>query len=63
VSVPKVVARVTSTSRLGAKGWEPLLYLYLTRLPLLAATQNAVAIARVTAVHPYVVWIAVRVDT
>ena len=30
----------------GAKGWEPLLYLCFTRLPLPAVTDNAVAIAR-----------------
>jgi uncharacterized protein len=32
---------------LGPKGWEPLLYLCFTRLPLPAANDNAVAIARV----------------
>jgi ankyrin repeat protein len=31
---------------LGPKGWEPLLYLCFTRLPLAAANDNAVAIAR-----------------
>jgi ankyrin repeat protein len=31
---------------LGPKGWEPLLYLCFTRLPLPAASDNAVAIAR-----------------
>jgi ankyrin repeat protein len=31
---------------LGAKGWDPLLYLCFTRLPLDAVTTNAVAIAR-----------------
>ncbi|MDQ6634714.1 MAG: ankyrin repeat domain-containing protein [Gemmatimonadota bacterium] len=31
---------------LGPKGWEPLLYLCFTRLPLPAANDNAVAIAR-----------------
>jgi hypothetical protein len=31
---------------IGPKGWEPLLYLCFTRLPLAAATDNAVAIAR-----------------
>jgi ankyrin repeat protein len=31
---------------IGPKGWEPLLYLCFTRLPLAAANDNAVAIAR-----------------
>ena len=31
---------------LGTKGWEPLLYLCFTRLPLPAANENAVPIAR-----------------
>jgi ankyrin repeat protein len=31
---------------LGAKGWEPLLYLCFTRLPLAAANDNAMTIAR-----------------
>lgn len=32
--------------QLGPKGWQPLLYLAFTRLPLAAANNNAVAIAR-----------------
>src|SRR5262249_106969 len=32
-------------TELGPKGWEPLLYLCFTRLPLLAASANPVAIA------------------
>src|SRR6185436_14730187 len=35
----------------GAKGWEPLLYVCFTRLPLPAVTDNAVAIARVLLDH------------
>jgi ankyrin repeat protein len=35
----------------GAKGWEPLLYVCSTRLPLPAVTDNAVAIARVLLDH------------
>lgn len=31
---------------IGAKGWDPLVYLCFTRLPLESATENAVAIAR-----------------
>ena len=36
---------------LGSKGWEPLLYLCFTRLPLPAANDNAVAIARLLLDH------------
>jgi ankyrin repeat protein len=36
---------------LGPKGWEPLLYLCFTRLPLPAASDNAVAIARALLDH------------
>jgi ankyrin repeat protein len=35
----------------GARNWEPLLYLCATRLPLAAARENAVAIARVLLDH------------
>ena len=35
----------------GAKGWEPLLYLCFTRLPLQAVTDNAVAIATLLLDH------------
>jgi hypothetical protein len=35
----------------GTKGWEPLLYLCFTRLPLKAASDNAVAIARALLDH------------
>lgn len=35
----------------GARGWEPLLYLCATRLPLAAARDNAVAIARALLDH------------
>ncbi len=36
---------------IGPKGWEPLLYLAFTRLPLAAANDNAVAIARLLLDH------------
>jgi len=36
---------------LGPKGWEPLLYLAFTRLPLAATNDNAVAIARLLLDH------------
>src|SRR5262249_27470546 len=36
---------------LGPKGWEPLLYLCFTRLPLPAVSDNAVAIARALLDH------------
>jgi uncharacterized protein len=36
---------------LGAKGWEPLLYLCFTRLPLPAVTENAVKIAQLLLEH------------
>ena len=36
---------------IGAKGWEPLLYLCFTRLPLDAANDNAVTIARLLLDH------------
>jgi ankyrin repeat protein len=36
---------------IGPKGWEPLLYLAFTRLPLYAANENAVAIARLLLDH------------
>jgi uncharacterized protein len=36
---------------LGAKGWEPLLYLCFTRLPLPAANENALPIARLLLEH------------
>lgn len=36
---------------MGPKGWEPLLYLCFTRLPLAAVTDNAVAIARLLLDH------------
>lgn len=36
---------------MGAKGWEPLLYLCFTRLPLESVTENAVAIARLLLDH------------
>ena len=36
---------------LGPKGWEPLLYLCFTRLPLLSVTDNTVAIARALLGH------------
>lgn len=36
---------------IGPKGWEPLLYLSFTRLPLAAATDNALAIARALLDH------------
>ncbi|MGI9076013.1 MAG: ankyrin repeat domain-containing protein, partial [Gemmatimonadaceae bacterium] len=36
---------------IGPKGWEPLLYLCFTRLPLAAANDNAVALARMLLDH------------
>lgn len=37
--------------RLGRKGWDPLLYLCFTRLPLVAVNENALSIARLLLDH------------
>ena len=51
--VERVLATRPETARekAGPKGWEPLLYLCFARLPLAAASENAVAIARALLDH------------